>query len=386
MAARQRPGPGVVLSAYQLAWHPVAWLVRRTDPQVAHARTIRLLRGADRSRTLAGLAGLVNHLALPARPTWVGGVRLPHPVILAAGLVKGDGFASEAEALAAVAEGRNIIPGWRSLARLVGAVEIGSFTRQTRVGNGGRVLWRDMAARSMQNRVGLRNPGAVAAAEHLSAQGGRLPRTWGVSLAASPGLHDPELQAREVADAARVFELRFRGHPAGPSWYTLNLSCPNTEDDPRATQTREQAGLLASALTGAVSPPVWVKISPCLSDRQLEGIVEACLASGARAVVATNTQARPTPDRAATAGLSGAPLRPLALDTVSRLRTIIGGPPGRLDIIGSGGILGGSDLLAFRAAGSRAVMIYSALVFRGPLAAALILREAREAERGDRGA
>ena len=56
----------------------------------------------------------------PSGARRVGGVTLPHPLIVAAGLVKGDGFASEAEALAAVARGRNIVPGWRSLPTLVG--------------------------------------------------------------------------------------------------------------------------------------------------------------------------------------------------------------------------------------------------------------------------
>jgi dihydroorotate dehydrogenase len=43
--------------------------------------------------------------------------------------------------------------------------------------------------------------------------------------------------------------------------------------------------------------------------------------------------------------------------------------------VGCGGILNGDDLRAFQTAGARAGMIYSALVFRGPLAGALILHE-----------
>jgi dihydroorotate dehydrogenase len=50
-----------------------------------------------------------------------------------------------------------------------------------------------------------------------------------------------------------------------------------------------------------------------------------------------------------------------------------------MDIIASGGIQSGADLAAFRAAGARAAMVYSALIFRGPLAPALILREASAA-------
>jgi dihydroorotate dehydrogenase len=97
--------------------------------------------------------------------------------------------------------------------------------------------------------------------------------------------------------------------------------------------------------------------------------------------VATNTWARPAPRAGGTAGASGAMLRPMALDTVSRLHALIERSGAALDIVACGGILSGADLLAFEAAGARAAMIYSALVFRGPLAAALILREADQGGR-----
>ena len=90
--------------------------------------------------------------------TRVGRVVLDSPLILAAGLVKGEGFATERAALQAVAEGRNIIPGWRSVPALLGPVEMGSFTPQPRLGNSGQVLWRDTGGRNLLNRVGLRNP------------------------------------------------------------------------------------------------------------------------------------------------------------------------------------------------------------------------------------
>ena len=77
-----------------------------------------------------------------------------------------------------------------------------------------------------------------------------------------------------------------------------------------------------------------------------------------------------------TAGLGGAPLRPLALAAVGHLAEAIARRGSSLDIVGSGGVLEGRDLTAFLDAGAKAAMLYSALVFRGPLAPALILREA----------
>jgi dihydroorotate dehydrogenase len=365
-----------VLAASDLAWRPLGRLVRGPDAQVGHARVVRAMRRSDSSRSLTVLARWLNQATFPIRPTNVGGVALPHPVILAAGLVKGDGFSGEEDALAEARRGRDIVPGWRSVPALVGAVEFGSFTRQPRLGNRGCVVWRDDGARSMQNRIGLRNPGAAAAAAFLASVAPELPPTWGVSLAASPGVEDLGRMEQEMTEAAGAFEQAFEGRPHPPSWYTLNLSCPNTDDDPHGRQTEELARRLATALRQSVSAPVWAKVGPDLSDDQLAGLLSAFRASGIRAVVATNTVARPVPGQDVTAGLSGAPLRPLALRTVARLHAALTGLPDAPDIVACGGILAGADLRAFLDAGARAAMIYSAIVFRGPLAAALILHEA----------
>lgn len=378
MRTGQRAGRGMVLSAYRLAWAPAARIVRGQDAEVGHARTVALLRRADASDSLVSIARFVGGMAFADRPTRVGGVTLPHPLIVAAGLVKGDGFATEPEALAATRGGRDVVPGWRSLAALVGAVELGSYTRRARLGNRRPVLWRDEASRSMQNRVGLRNPGAAAAAEHLGRVVPHLPATFGLNLAPSPGVDDVDEAALELTEAAAAFERALHGRPNRPAWYTLNLSCPNTADDPHGRQAEKLARGLASALREVVSAPLWVKVGPDLSDAQLEGLVAAFADAGVAAVVATNTVSRLVPGNPAlSAGLSGAALRPLAIDTAARLAGIIARRGASIDIVGCGGILEGADLRAFQAVGARAGMIYSALVFRGPLAGALILQEAQ---------
>ena len=370
----------MMLQLDRLAWRPAAALIARIDATSAHDRTISLMRALDGLAPAVAAAQVVAEAALPKQPVFVGGVHLPYPTILAAGLIKGDGFATEDEALAAVRSGRDIVPGWRSAAAVVGPVELGSYTRYPRRGHEGRVLWRDSAAGWMQNRVGLRNPGARAAAAYLARHAGDLPPTWGLNLAVSPGQTDAARSRAELVEAAQLFIEAFAGLEAGPSWVTLNLSCPNTEDDPRGNQSAELAHELSAALVDVVGVPLWVKIGPDLSDAQLAGIVAALGRTGVRAVVATNTLAQPTPDGSATAGVSGSRLRPNALRTVSRLKQAIDASGSSLDIVGGGGILQGADLRAFRAAGARAAMLYTALVLRGPLAAALILQEAQEGE------
>ena len=363
-------------SLYELAWRPAAAIIRRTDPMTAHARTLSALRIADGLPGVASVARAVGGWAFPDRSVHVGGVDLPQPLIVAAGLVKGEGFASEEAALAAVREGRDIVPGWRSLPALVGAVEFGSYTREPRLGNPGRVLWRDAEHGWMQNRIGLRNPGARAAAAYLARHAAELPAIWGLNLAVSPGVHDPAQSGHELVVAAEAFRAAFSGLEVGPAWVTLNLSCPNTADDPRGRQSAELARLLCTALDPVLQQPMWVKIGPDLAPAQLESLVEALAESGARAIVATNTLGAPAPGGMGMAGLSGSRLRPHALATVARLKRAIDVSGAPLDIVASGGILSGDDLRAFRDLGAVAAMIYTALVLRGPLAAALILREA----------
>jgi dihydroorotate dehydrogenase len=361
------------LAAYRAAWSVAAVPLRLVSAQAAHDALIGALRIADGSPPLLRLAGEVRSAALPPQPVEVGGVRLPHPVIVAAGLVKGDGFDDERSALEAVEAGRDIVPGWRSLPALVGSVELGSYTRHPRRGNPGTVIWRHRASLSTQNRVGLRNPGAAAAAAFLARHADGLPRAYGINLAATPGVSDDGRAGAELLEAAASFESLLGETGRGPAWYTLNLSCPNTEDDPAVRQTEERARRLAGPLAEALPVPLWVKVGPALGDRQYEVLAGVLAELGARAVIATNTLPRPAPDGSGNeAGLGGGKLRPHALRAVRVLAGAVAASGRPLDIIACGGIMDAQHLVAARAAGARACMVYSALVFRGPLAPALI--------------
>jgi dihydroorotate dehydrogenase len=296
--------------------------------------------------------------------------------MLAAGMVKGAGFDSETDALNAL--DTNIMPGWRSLPLLLGPVEFGSFTCWPRLGNLGEVIWRDPATRSTQNRVGLKNPGAQAAAKFLAARKGLLPPVFGVNVAPSPGISDLDHLSAEAEEAL----LAFVNAGVIPSWFALNLSCPNTEDDPSLRQTDEIARKLIGMATSVLQPtgaPLWVKLGPELSDEQYARLLAVFAEFGVRAVVATNTLPRPTPtDATVVAGVGGGRLHEPALAAVRALAAEKQRRGYSMDIIGCGGALDGATYREFLDAGASAVQYWSALVYRGPLAAAHILNEAKE--------
>ena len=61
-------------------------------------------------------------------------------------------------------------------------------------------------------------------------------------------------------------------------------------------------------------------------------------------------------------GLSGAPVKPLALKTLKTLRSLL---PADIPIIGSGGIWTGQDALDFAKAGAQMVQIYTSFGYNG---------------------
>ncbi len=352
-------------------------LIFRSSAQRAHEQAQALLRRVDSQAWAIAALRWFNRLAFDPQPVTVGGVHLPCPLMLAAGFVKGDGFADEDAALNAVEQRRNIIPGWRSMPALVGPVEFGSFTRWPRTGNPGTVIWRDAATHSTQNRVGLRNPGTRAAAAFLAKHRAHLPPVFGINIAVSPGVDEPAAQQREVLEALDCF-LQQRVYP---SWFTLNLSCPNTEDDPGGHQTealtRDLCGALVKRLRD-VKPavPLWVKISPNLADAQYAILMRVFAETGVRAVIATNTLAQPAPGLpGVTAGVGGGRLHDCALAATIRVCQEQARHAYPVDVVACGGVLDAAGYRDFGSAGAQAAQYWSALIFRGPLAAALILNE-----------
>ncbi len=353
-------------------------LLFRISAQRAHELMLRTLLIGERLPFTVAIAKLLRSLCHAPKPTEVGGVQLSQPLIVAAGLVKGRGFADEAAALRALQKRQhNIMPGWRLLPALAGPVEFGSFTRFPRLGNAGTVVWRDEKTLSTQNRVGLRNPGARAAALFLRQRRERLPAEFGINIAVSPGVRDNAQQERDICESLGFFL------DAGlmPSWFTLNLSCPNTEDDPQQHQleaeTRRLCGAFIKLLRArGLEIPLWVKVSPGLADGQYRALVRIFDEVGVKAVVATNTLAQPSPGAATlTAGLGGGRLHAAALRAVDALTAANAMRGYALDIIGCGGVLDGDSLHAYRQRGVKAAQYWSALVYRGPFAAAILEEE-----------
>ncbi|MDX2075777.1 MAG: hypothetical protein SFZ02_05065 [bacterium] len=345
--------------------------------QDAHEAILRVLTQLDNNTPAQSAITRLHQSAFKSYPVTVGGVNLPYPFILAAGFVKGHGFETEADALT-VGRQKNIIPGWRTMPNLVGAVEMGSFTRHPRMGNSGTVIWRDIETQSTQNRVGLKNPGAIGASAFLAQHKADLPAIFGINIAPSPGVDDPQQEKTEILEAISAFIAR----GVRPSWFTLNLSCPNTEDDPQSHQTESKTrdlccailDLLAYEVGGTI--PLWVKISPTLSDDQYRILMRVFADEGVSAVIATNTIAMPSPDNPnVNAGVGGGNLHAHAVRVAGLLMAEKRAHGYAVDVVGCGGVQDPISYYAFQKTGVTAVQYWSGMIFKTPLMAAHILSE-----------
>jgi dihydroorotate dehydrogenase len=332
----------------------VLWkLLRRIlfllDPERAHALGARVLRWLGRP----AVARALRPRPEPTLATTCLGLRFDGPLGLAAGFDKGEVIA----------------PGLAALG--FSHVEVGTITPRPQAGNPRPRLFRLPEHRALLNRMGFNNEGVEACARRLAALPAG-PRPW--VLGVNVGKNKDTPNERAVDDYLAAIDAL---HPWA-DYLVVNLSSPNTPGL-RALQEREPLERLLSACVARAAPlrkPLLVKLAPDLSPEALDEAVDVAIASGASGVIATNTTIqRPGavashPRATEAGGLSGAPLGPLALES---LRQAYRRAAGRIPIVGVGGVMDAHDAYARIRAGASLVQVYTGLVYGGPRFPARVL-------------
>lgn len=299
------------------------------DAETAHGAAIAALKFAHRNPPRRFPESLRSTVA---------GIDFRSPVGLAAGF---DKDAEVAEAM---------------LGAGFGFVEIGTVTPRPQSGNPKPRLFRLVEDKAVINRMGFNNEGQDAAFErlrHLT----RVHGVIGVNVGANKDSKD------RVADY--VDGIRRMGSVA--RYLTVNISSPNT---PGLRGLQDQGALdeLLSAIQEARSgKPIFLKVAPDLEPKDPERIVRSALDHRIDALIVANTTvSRPSlRSRHAreTGGLSGAPLKALALEALRQFRSASGG---EIPLIGVGGIENADDAWERITAGASLVQLYSAMVYEGP--------------------
>jgi len=338
-------------------------LLFRLDPERAHTLTLHVLRFTGQFPPLRLVVS--KYFEPDPKPVTAFGLTFRNPVGLAAGYDK-DGQA--VQGLAALGFGH---------------LELGTVTPRPQPGNPKPRVFRLPEDRALINRMGF--PGRGASFLHKQLSSLRLqPLLLGINLGKNKDTPNEE--------AARDYLTLFEQFAPLADYLAINVSSPNTAGL-RRLQARDALedllGQLAAARTSQsqisnptnqqtnqsqisnqqspISPPLLVKLSPDLSDDELDDALEAITRTGMDGVIATNTTLRReglrSPRASETGGLSGAPLAAHSTGIICKIHQRTGG---RLPIVGVGGILTPGDARARLDAGATLVQVYTGLIYEGP--------------------
>jgi dihydroorotate dehydrogenase len=274
------------------------------------------------------------------------GLRFPNPVGLAAGYDK-DGRA------------------WQGLSTLgFGHIEIGTVTPHAQEGNQKPRVFRLPKDDAVINRMGFPGRGAEYVYEQLLVKNQhRYPQMLGVNIGKNKDTPNQEA-------AGDYVHLLQKFHPVA-DFLTINVSSPNTVGL-RRLQAREYLLDLLFQLHQVrlkMEPykPILVKISPDLTQAELEDVIDAILRTKMDGIVATNTtlsrERLRSHNTGQAGGLSGRPLLKRSKDMVSQVHRLT---EGKLPVVGVGGIMNPDDAKAMLDAGAILVQLYTGLVYSGP--------------------
>lgn len=353
------------MSAYRL-FRPLLFAL---NPETAHQLTLQLLR-------LGGYPPFSDLLrwmyAAPQKPVRAFGLTFRNPVGLAAGYDK--------DAVAV-----------RGLAALgFGHVEVGTVTPRPQPGNPRPRIFRLLEDEAIINRMGFPGRGAEYVQKRLTAlyREGLVER---LLAALSPGPRKTTLirehgsvilgvnlgKNKDTPNEEAVLDYLALLQNFAPlaDFLTINISSPNTvglrQLQGRAAleellgQLHAQRQFEQMRLEKRV--PLLVKLSPDLTDGELEAAVGAILAKQMDGIVVTNTtlerEGQWSKYQMETGGLSGMPLAGRADSVLKRVVALVNA---RVPVIGVGGIMGPDDAKRKIDLGATLVQVYTGLVYEGP--------------------
>ncbi|VEU38562.1 unnamed protein product [Pseudo-nitzschia multistriata] len=297
------------------------------------------------------------------------------------------------------------------LAMGFGFVEVGSVCLRAQPGNPSPRMFRLVEDEAIINRYGFNSEGADAVearlrdyrAERRNGKG----RPWCFSVRETQTQTPPPAGpvginlGKNKASDTPLEDYRKLILQLGPyaDYLVVNVSCPNLSGlralqsassleellggcleardqlAEKETPVRPLGGNENSGETPTPShpppphrPPLLVKLSPDLTDEELENLASVLVRVGIDGIVVSNTTTtRPegllSPHRSQEGGLSG---RPLGERSTECVRLLYAKTKGSIPIVGVGGVRNGRDAYEKLRAGASLVQVYTGMVYGGP--------------------
>jgi dihydroorotate dehydrogenase len=322
-----------------------------------YARKPWLLLPAELAHDLGpwAVAGASAVLGQAESPRWSSltwqGLQFPNPLGIAGGVDK---------------NARNV-DHWRRLG--AGFVEVGTVTPKPQGRNPGVIIDRHIPSERLWNRLGFPSDGAHRVRTRLEQVRnlGRFNSPIFVNIGKNRSTAD------DVSDYAEAMQVLTPVSDA----FVVNISSPNTtglRDLLRPERLRPFLQELMTARPPNTACPLLLKLSPDVTDEELEKTLDLALDAGVSGFVLTNTLAN-GPHLGAAAfphhdggGVSGRPLGSVSEHKLQLARRFIDSAAAdrHVLLVSVGGVLTGEDVRRRLELGADLVQVYSTLVFSGP--------------------
>ena len=283
----------------------------------------------------------------PALEREVFGIHFRNPIGMAAGFDRNGEVFNELDALG------------------FGFVEIGTITPQPQPGNPKPRVFRLPDDKAIMNRLGLNSHGLERAISNIRNHNSRL------VIGCNIGKNSATAPENAPQDYLRVFRNLYQY----VDYFTVNVSY-NTSFKQYVPRTRESIISILEPLFDFRRGqnqyrPILLKISPDLSNEDIDMMTDIMVDTPLDGIVATNGTVRHTGlatdaehlKRLGAGIVSGHPLTKRSVEVVRR---VYERSNGTYPIIGVGGIMTPADAKAMLDAGATLVQIYTGYVYNGP--------------------
>lgn len=246
-----------------------------------------------------------------------------------------------------------------------GFVEVGSVTPEAQPGNPKPRIFRLVQDNAIINRMGINNHGVKYTVDRLNKVKPKVVIGGNISKG--------KKTANE--DAGKDYEKCFSLLYDFVDYFVLNVSCPNVKDLDKLQDVESLSDIIDRLLThrryNDDYRPILFKVSPDITQEQLDEIIDLILISGIDGIVATNTTRsreglktdKERIDFIGEGGLSGAPLYKKSLEMVKYIHKKT---EGNLPIIAVGGISTPEQAYEMLEAGASLIQIYTGFIYNGP--------------------
>jgi dihydroorotate dehydrogenase len=307
----------------------------KLPPEVAHKISLESLRFLANCHVL-------SFMVKPAKfaPKTVMNLVFPNMVGLAAGL---DSNGDYVDALATLG---------------FGFIEVGGVTPDPQPGNPKPRLFRIPEYQAIINRMGFCNKGVDYLASRLAKS--KYKGILGINIAKN--------RDTPIENAVDDYLTCIRKLKTYASYFTVNISSPNTPGLRLLQQPDFLAPLLKALKQEAGDIPLAVKLSPDMTMDELNAVVTVLMQVNIDGIIATNTTiARHGIEQsqfaAEAGGLSGRPLSARSTAMIRQLHTIT---KGKIPIIASGGVMDAKTAKEKIDAGASLLQVYTGFIYNGP--------------------